>query len=233
MADRTTGGLKAVSETAIGDLPGILDLYDDTLIPVEQQGEARHMKGSQWKKYAQVGVEVYVSSARDAAAQATAAAGEAKGQAQAASAAKDAAQDARDEAREAVKAVEDMTVSADQLPPESDPVAEKTAVGKSFHIHFGIPAGKQGPAGPQGAQGAQGPEGAQGPQGAAGPVGPQGPQCVQGPAGPPGINGVAVSAAGQYAFNVDEAGHLILSYTDDDAPDFSIDSSGHLILNIE
>jgi len=32
---------------------------------------------------------------------------------------------------------------------------------------------------------------------------------------------------------VDEAGHLILSYTDDDAPDFSIDSSGHLILNIK
>ena len=40
MADRTTGGLPAVQESAIGGLPGIADLYDDTLIPVEQQGEA-------------------------------------------------------------------------------------------------------------------------------------------------------------------------------------------------
>ena len=53
MADRTTGGLPAVQEAAIGELPGIANLYDDTLIPVEQQGDARHMTGAQWKAYAQ------------------------------------------------------------------------------------------------------------------------------------------------------------------------------------
>ena len=50
MADKTTGGLPAVEEAAIGSLPGIADLYDDTPLPVEQQGEAMHMTGRQWKK---------------------------------------------------------------------------------------------------------------------------------------------------------------------------------------
>lgn len=97
------------------------------------------------------------------------------------------------------------------------------------------PRGYQGQKGDQGIQGVEGPQGPQGiagprgPQGEAGPVGPQGPQGVQ---GPQGIAGVAVSAAGIYAFNVNDDGHLILSYTGDNAPDFFIDSNGHLILNL-
>lgn len=67
MADKTTGGLGAVTEAAIGSLPGIADLYDDTLLPVEQQGEARHMTGAQWKRYAQAGTQVYVEGAKKAA----------------------------------------------------------------------------------------------------------------------------------------------------------------------
>lgn len=67
MADKTTGGLTAVTEATIGDLPGIADLYDDTLLPVEQQGEARHMTGAQWKRYAQACVSQYVEGAKDAA----------------------------------------------------------------------------------------------------------------------------------------------------------------------
>lgn len=67
MADKTTGGLPAVEEAAIGSLPGIADLYDDTLLPVEQQGEAMHMTGRQWKKYAQASVEGYADDAADSA----------------------------------------------------------------------------------------------------------------------------------------------------------------------
>lgn len=67
MADKTTGGLDAVSEAAIGSLPGIEDLYDDTLLPVEQQGEARHMTGAQWKRYAKAAASAYVGGAKDAA----------------------------------------------------------------------------------------------------------------------------------------------------------------------
>lgn len=44
-----------------------------------------------------------------------------------------------------------------------------------------------------------------------------------------GNNGVALEADGIYAFNVDENGHLILSYTEDIPPDFSINKDGHLI----
>jgi len=35
-----------------------------------------------------------------------------------------------------------------------------------------------------------------------------------------------------YAFNVNEDGHLLISYTGDEAPDFSIDANGHLILTV-
>ncbi|MEY8389644.1 hypothetical protein AALC17_20725, partial [Oscillospiraceae bacterium 38-13] len=67
MADKTTGGLKAVEEVSIGDLPGIVDLYDDSLIPVEQQGEACHMTGRQWRQYASVGIAHDVNAAKESA----------------------------------------------------------------------------------------------------------------------------------------------------------------------
>lgn len=98
MADKTTGGLTAVTEATIGSLPGIADLYDDTLIPVEQQGEARHMTGRQWKKYAQASVEGYVGSAQDAA---SAAAGSAAAAAESAAAAAGSAEDAAGSAQSA------------------------------------------------------------------------------------------------------------------------------------
>ena len=102
------------------------------------------------------------------------------------------------------------------------------------------PQGPQGPQGMTGATGAQGPTGAtgapgatgpQGPKGDTGATGPQGPQGIQGPQGPTGT-AVAVETQGMYYFNVDEDGHLILTYTGNDPPDFEIDEDGHLILTI-
>lgn len=75
MADRTIGGLQ---ESPIGALPGIADLYDDSLLPVEQQGEARKMTGAQWKRYAQAGVSGYVEGAKEAAKAAADSAAEAE-----------------------------------------------------------------------------------------------------------------------------------------------------------
>lgn len=49
MADKTTGELQGVP---VGELPVAPDVYDDTLIPVEQQGVAYHITGAQWKAYA-------------------------------------------------------------------------------------------------------------------------------------------------------------------------------------
>lgn len=75
MADKTIGALAAVVDAAIGSLPGIAELYDDSLLAVEQQGEARHMTGRQWKIYAQAGVKQYVDNAQKAADDALAAVG--------------------------------------------------------------------------------------------------------------------------------------------------------------
>lgn len=82
MADSTTGGLRAVTEAAIGSLPGIANLYDDTLLPVEQQGEARHMTGLQWKAYAQASVAGIVQNAAGSAAAAAGSAAAAANSAQ-------------------------------------------------------------------------------------------------------------------------------------------------------
>ena len=98
MADKTTGGLPAVQEAAIGSLPGIADLYDDTLLPVEQQGEARHMKGAQWKAYARASVSIYVEGAAQSARDAAASAANAAVSAQEA---EDSAQEAEDSAQKA------------------------------------------------------------------------------------------------------------------------------------
>lgn len=67
MADKTTGGLPAVQESPIGGLPGILELYRDSRIPVEQQGEARHMTGGQFAEFARESAKQDVQRAVDAA----------------------------------------------------------------------------------------------------------------------------------------------------------------------
>ena len=96
MADKSIGEL---TEAPIGALPGIADLYDDTLLAVEQQGEARKMTGLQWKKYAQASVSQYIDAAKEAADKAAgaidavkAAADEAKGHASSAAASADKAE---------------------------------------------------------------------------------------------------------------------------------------------
>lgn len=89
-------------------------------------------------------------------------------------------------------------------------------VANGVWVDTGIAA--RGPAGERGIQGEQGAQGVEGPQG---------------PAGRDGNNGVVVSVdADNYAFYVDEDGHLILVYNTATAPAFSINESGHLILTI-
>lgn len=208
MADKTIGTLAAVTESTIGNLPSIADLYDDTKIPVEQMGEAMHMTGQQWKQYAQASVSQYVESARKAEQGAQNAESSAKQFANDAKSQADSAYKHKERAEEAKQAIEDMTVTANTVPYENGASATKSAVGSSFNIHFEIPTGKQGERGPQG------------------------PQGIQGPEGPQGISGVAISATGFYAFNVNDDGHLILSYTGDEVPEFSVKDDGHLWMNI-
>ena len=67
MADRTIGELDPVKEVPIGDLPQVLELYDDSLLPVEQQGMAMRMTGRQFRQYGEKSAEIYVQTAVDAA----------------------------------------------------------------------------------------------------------------------------------------------------------------------
>ena len=205
MADKTTGELPAVK---VGDLPLAPDVYDDSLIPVELQGSAMHITGAQWKAYAKAAVRTEVTeaqAAKNAAAQSAVAAEKSNqnAQGQAYQAAQSAVQ-----AETSRRAIEDMEVHANTLQAGSAASVTKSVQDGVVHLTYGIPQGTQGAVGPQGAQG------------------------VEGPPGPQGINGVAVTANGQYAFNVDERGHLILSYTGDTAPDFRINENGHLILTL-
>lgn len=197
-----------MADKTIGSLPVASQLDDDSLLVVEQQSQARSIKGELVKQFAQSAVASSVEAAQLAAQQAQLAQQEAEAAQDAAEDAKTGAESAQEAAETARDAIEDMTVSAETLPSGSDATAKKTAVGGSFHIAFGIPKGEQGVAGPQGQQG------------------------IQGPPGPQGISGVAVAADGQYAFNVDENGHLILSYTGNTAPDFEIGEDGHLYFTI-
>lgn len=49
---------------------------------------------------------------------------------------------------------------------------------------------------------------------------------------PRGADAALVQAEGMYGFQVDERGHLILSYTGDEPPNYSINADGHLILTV-
>ena len=72
--------------------------------------------------------------------------------------------------------------------------------------------------------------------GAQGPTGIQGPQGPQGNPGRDGINGAVLQVqSGEFGFEVDSNGHLILVYASGigEVPDFRIDSNGHLIYTFD
>lgn len=71
MADKTIGELQAVK---VGDLPLAPDIYDDTLIPVEQQGDAKHITGRQFKGYALSASQAFADSVKNYATTAQSAA---------------------------------------------------------------------------------------------------------------------------------------------------------------
>lgn len=136
MADRT-----------VGLLPRAPDLYDDSLLVIEQQGAAQSLTGGQLKSFARAGVSEYVEAAQDAAQKALEAVKGAAVSAETAQAAKNAAQAAQKGAEKAQKAIEDMEVSADTLPTGQPASVEKTAKEGRVRLRFGLPTGERGPQG--------------------------------------------------------------------------------------
>ncbi len=68
MADRQIRELDPVKESPIGGLPEIQELYNDSLLPVEQQGIAMRMTGQQWADFARESVKTYTQAAAESAA---------------------------------------------------------------------------------------------------------------------------------------------------------------------
>lgn len=240
-----------MADKAIRELPVAPELYDDSLLVVEQQKEARSIKGELIRRFAREATADYAEQAKASAG--AAAESEERTKTSAEMAAKER------------RAIEDMTVSAESLLPGSVATAEKTATGESFSIRFGIPRGDKGdigpvgPTGPRGPQGIQGPAGGQGLQGAQGPRGatgekgdkgdkgepgaqgekgdkgdpgergPQGIQGLPGPQGPQGASGITVQINGMFTLSGDAEGNLWAYYNDEDTPPaFEVDASGNI-----
>lgn len=211
-----------MADREISSLPKISQVTPDTLIPgyvPDSTTPAQAITGAQFAAFAEEGAKAAVAAeVSKAAASASAAEKSAKNAAtSAANAEKSASGSAASEAKatqdaaaaqDAREAIENMEVRADTLGAESAATVRKEVVGGVVRLTYGIPQGKQGETGPAGAEG------------------------KQGPPGPQGISGVAVAVDGQYAFNVNEDGHLILSYIGDTAPSMHVNDAGHLILTI-
>lgn len=87
-------------------------------------------------------------------------------------------------------AIDNITITADTLPPGSPATASGSiSETEGLKIELGIPQGEQGPKGDTGATGPQGETGLQGPQGEKGEAGPQGPKGDTGETGPQGPKG--------------------------------------------
>ena len=204
-----------MADKEVSSLPKASQITEETVFPVYVPGSATPAQagtGAQFAAFAKEGAKAAVTAEINKAASYASSAE--KSAQSAATSEKSATQSAyRSEqnaanAQDAREAIENMEVRADTLGAGSTATVRKEVVNGVVRLIYGIPCGEQGATGPAGAEG------------------------KQGPPGPQGISGVAVAADGQYAFNVNAEGHLILSYTGDTAPNMRINDAGHLILTI-
>lgn len=191
-----------MADKTIGQLPELSEISDTSLLPVEESGTAYHTTGASWKSFVQNAIASLVALVQSAANRADDDATRAETAATATAADR--------------YAIERMGVSSTVLSPGATPTLSKQESGGVWNLAFGL------------APGAVGPQGVPGPQGL---------QGVQGPRGDTGT-AVAVETSGMYYFSVDNDsssptfGHLFLTYSGEDAPNFSI-IDGHLIWTVD
>lgn len=140
-----------MADKNIGSLPQAEQVNDDALLVMEQQGQAMKMTGAQIKQFARQGVDVYVTSAQDAAKDAAASAktaqDAAKGVGTAVQDTKDnaaAAQAAQSGAESARDAIVNMVVEAISLATGKPASVSKTTENGVYKLTFGLPAGPPG-----------------------------------------------------------------------------------------
>lgn len=124
-----------MADKNIGALPQAAQLDDDSLLVVEQQGQAMKIDGAQFKEFGRQAVISQVQGYVDAA------------------------EKAASEAVEAVEAVTGMTVEAATLEPGSAATVTKSEKNNRVNLAFGIPRGDRGEQGEQGEHGLTGPRG--------------------------------------------------------------------------
>ena len=212
-----------MADSPIGSLPVASALYDTSLLVIEQQGTAMSLAGSLFRAFAVAAAQGKAQEAATYAAAAAQAAGDAEewashppniGGAPGETPTNDHwwiySTSVHDWVDTGVDAGPTITIAeVVAIAPNETPYVTNTGTNTDPIFHLFIPRGQKGD------------------------TGATGPQGVQGIQGERGLNGVAVAADGQYAFNVDANGHLILYYNGDTAPNFSIDqNTGHLILTL-
>ena len=200
-----------MADREVSSLPKASQITEETVFPVYVPGSttpAQAGTGAQFAAFARESVSSEVSKAASNSSSAEKSAQSAATSEKSATQSAYRAEQSASNAQDAREAIENMEVRANTLGAGSTATVRKEVVNGVVRLTYGIPEGKQGVTGPAGAEG------------------------KQGPPGPQGISGVAVAADGQYAFNVNEDGDLILSYTGDTAPNMRINETGHLILTI-
>ena len=203
-----------MADKTIGDLTQAASIGSEDLFVLQQNSEAKKLKGSQLVKYAQDAVGAQVTAATQAAENAAAA--------------KTGAESAQTQAQAARDAILNMIVEAITLESGSPATVERSLVDSVYKLTFGLPKGEKGAKGDTGPanklaigtvtkgteaaatitgsapnqtlnlvlpKGDKGDKGATGETGATGPQGPQGLQGLPGEKGDKGETG-ATGATG-------------------------------------
>ena len=153
-----------MADKTIGDLTQAASIGSEDLFVLQQNSEAKKLKGSQLVKYAQDAVGAQVTAATQAAENAVAA--------------KTGAESAQTQAQAARDAILNMIVEAITLEQGSPATVDKSLVDSVYKLTFGLPKGEKG------ATGATGPQGPTGPQGQKGDKGDKGDTGAPGATGP-------------------------------------------------
>ena len=134
-----------MADKTIGDLTQAASIGGEDLFVLEQNSEAKKLKGAQLVQYAQDAVGAQVTAATQAAENAAAA--------------KTGAESAQTQAQAARDAILNMIVEAITLESGSPATVEKSLVDAVYKLTFGLPRGEKGATGATGPQGPQGDQG--------------------------------------------------------------------------
>lgn len=195
-----------MADKNIGLLTEATDLYDDSMMVAEQQGQAVKVYGSLFKKFARAGVESYVAEAQEAAQEALEAVGQIG----------DSVEQAQGYAGEAAGSAETAKQYSGNPPIIQDGTWWTWDAEAQAYTDTGKVA--RGEKGDTGEQGIQGEKGDKGDKGDTGPQGEKGDTGAQGPQGEPGKDGDGSGDMTAATYDPQGKATDIFKYVDDAIP---------------